>query len=522
MKTFFSFILFFIFSTINAQSFIRTELPTALNNPWEITYGPDGYLWLTEYGGNVVRVDPNNGNKTIVFTASDYYDGSPTEDNPLCTHLSIGSGTLGLALHPDFMDSLNSYIYFVYSYNNGTAPSPSTKFRIKRLKWDWTSNSVISDTNIVNNISNGYDHFGGRLIAVKQNNTPYLYFSLGDLGRSEDSDPNCYSPQSNNPNNFTQDISTQNGKIHRFNMDGSIPLDNPIAGNSFYTRGHRNPQGLMFNPNLEILYNVEHGDRTDDEINVLYKGMNYGWKNVRGFHNDGSYTGESTYVANYSPNPLILNDSLVEPIHSWCNIIDTSSFYLNWCTVAPSDGIYYGSTGIPQWTNSLLVVTLKDGLTTDKEVFQFQLLPNGMIDTSTFPIPNPKKYFGNDQALNGRLRDIAISPNGRTIYLINNGGSTTDKITVYEFDTTNIGIDNKIIEHKLKLYPNPAKDVIKIKGLSESKDIKEIMVYSILGKYESIELQNENSLDISKLNSGIYFIQLLIDKKIYFLKFVKQ
>lgn len=49
-------------------------------------------------------------------------------------------------------------------------------------------------------------------------------------------------------------------------MDGSIPIDNPIPGNPFYTRGHRNPQGLMYNAIEDILYDVEHGDRTDDEI----------------------------------------------------------------------------------------------------------------------------------------------------------------------------------------------------------------------------------------------------------------
>ena len=75
---------------------------------------------------------------------------------------------------------------------------------------------------------------------------------------------------------FTFEIGYQNGEIHRFNIDGSIPFDNPFPGNSFYTGGHRKPQGPIYNTQQDILYDVEHGDRTDDEINILMPGMNYG------------------------------------------------------------------------------------------------------------------------------------------------------------------------------------------------------------------------------------------------------
>ncbi len=446
-----------------AQTFIRSELPTSLTYPWEITYGPDNYLWITESGGIVSRVDPLNGNKTVVYTAPDYFPGSPLEDWPLCNQPSIRSGTLGLTLHPDFINSLSSYIYFVYSYNSGTSSSPDTRFRIKRLKWDAVLGSVVSDTNLISLITNGYDHIGLRLISIKQNNIPYLFLSVGDHGISEDNNPTCYNPQSTNPNNFVQDPNTQNGKIHRFNIDGTIPSSNPISGNSFYTRGHRNPQGLMYNPNLDIIYDVEHGDRTDDEINILYKGMNYGWKDVRGYHGDNNIPGEAAFISNYLPNPAIANDSLVEAFYSWCDVLpDTSSWFLDWCTVAPSDGIYYDSPGIPAWTNSLLVVTLKDGISTDKEVYQFKLQSNGELVPSSTGNPNPKKFFGADQALNGRLRDIAVSPDGRTIYLINTGGAPTDKITIYSYDTSAVGLDEQSVLNSIKIYPNPVHNVLNL------------------------------------------------------------
>jgi len=508
--------LIITFQTVQSQTFIRSELPTQVSTPWEVSFGPDNFLWLTESGGNVIRVNPENGDKVVVYTAPDYFSGSPLENSLLCPNASIGSGTLGLALHPDFMEAGSSFIYFVYSYNSGTDLAPATKFRIKRLTWDVNTNSIVSDTNVVNMISNGYDHFGGRLIAVKQNNIPYLFLSIGDHGKSEDSAPDCYSPQSTNPNNFTQDVTTQNGKIHRFNEDGSIPTDNPITGNSFYTRGHRNPQGLMYNPNLNVIYDIEHGDRTDDEINILHKGMNYGWKNVRGYHDDNSYIGEATSVANYSPHPLIQDDSLVEPLFSWCNSPSTTDSWSDWCTVAPSGGRYYGSNTIPQWNNSLLVVTLKDGLSTDKEVYQFKLLANGQLATSTALNPNPKKFFGNDQDLNGRLRDIAVSNDGKSIYLINNGGTTSDKIIVYQYEeTTSTGHPN------LELFPNPVSDILSIKGLDHYYDLKKVQMYNLLGVTVNFELDADYKIDVSHLSSGIHFIYLIFEHQTYTFKFIK-
>lgn len=504
--------------SLQAQRFFRSELPTPLTTPWEITYGPDNFLWLTESWGRVSRVDPVTGDKTVVYTAPDYFPGSPLENSPLCPELPIGTGTLGLALHPDFTDPATSFIYFVYSYNSGTTALPVTKFRIKRLTWDAPADTVVGDTNLVNYITTGYDHLGGRLLAVKQQDTAYLFLSIGDNGRSEQNAPDCYSPQSTNPNNFTQYTSTQNGKIHRFHMDGTIPYDNPIPGNSFYTRGHRNPQGLMYNPNQDIVYAIEHGDRTDDEINVLHKGMNYGWKDVRGYHNDSSFIGESAFVANYVPNPLIPNDALIEPLYSWCTTPSTTGTWTDWCTVAPSDGIYYGSNGIPEWTNSLLVVTLKDGATTDKEVYQFQLDSTGSIVPSTPSDPNPKRFFSEDQDSNGRLRDIAISPDGMSIYLINNGGANSEKITVYTYDTLTSVQEVPARTIDVQLFPNPATTTLSFKGLENYPDLTDIHISTILGKTVPIAAEPPYQLDISRLPTGMYVVHLIFDNQTHALR----
>ncbi len=523
MKNIYSFLLLLITLATNAQVFKRSELPTTLTTPWEITYGPDGFLWISEDGGTVSRVDPSNGNKTKVYTAPDYFAGSVLEQSPLCFKPVIGAGTLGLALHPDFMDTASSYIYYVYSYNSGSTQAPATKFKLKRLKWDAAAKSVVADSDLVTMISSGYDHLGGRLMAIKQNNISHIFLSIGDHGASETNSPDCYSPQSANPNNFAQDPNTQNGKIHRFNMDGSIPSDNPISGNSFYTRGHRNPQGLMYNPNLDIIYDIEHGDRTDDEINILHKGMNYGWKYVRGYHADNNYPGEANYIKNYVPDKNIANDSLVEAFYSFCATPqDTAANYLDWCTVAPSDGLYYGSAGIPAWTNSLLLVTLKDGASTDMQVYQFKLRSDGKLDSSTASNPNPKKYFAADQKQNGRLRDIAVSPDGKKIYLINNFGANKDKITVYAYDSLASGLADIVIADDINIYPNPANDVLKINVSDNDIRIQKIVIYNMLGQVINIENKNNLSINISNFFKGFYTIEIITNNGSCAKKFLKE
>ncbi|MCF6296743.1 MAG: PQQ-dependent sugar dehydrogenase [Flavobacteriaceae bacterium] len=504
----------FISITFSAQSqsFERSELPTPLSTPWEIIYGPDDYLWLTERGGNVSRVHPVSGDKTIVYTAPDYFSGSALENRAGCNK-SIRSGTLGLALDPDFTNPANSFIYYVYSYNSGTVTAPATKFKIKRLQWDAVANQIIAETDLVSSIPTGYGHIGGRLLAVKQNEKAYLFFSSGDFDGAGD---NCY-VELPNPINYTQDPTTQNGKIHRYNIDGTIPNDNPILGNSFYTRGHRNPQGLMYNPNLDILYSIEHGPETDDEINILYKGMNYGWSDVSGFHDD-NYAGEMDFIANYSPHPNIANDSLVQPFYAWGTTYNAGG-WLDWPTVAPSDGIYYNSNGIPEWKNSLLVVTLKNGNETDQELYQFQLTESGEIAPSTQENPNPKRFFGADQALNGRLRDVAFSKDGKTIYLINNK-YITEKISVYTYSKEALNVDGFSKEDTtISITPNPTSGVFTID--SGDDVLLYAVIYNKLG--QKIKETTTNEIDISNMAANIYFVKIILHSgKIVTKKIIKK
>lgn len=491
-----SFFLFWNLSKVKSQNFSRSELPCSLNTPWEIVHGPDQFLWLSEYGGVVSRVDPSTGAKQIVFAAPDYFAGDASEQCANCFNPKIGSGTLGLALHPKFAST--PFLYLVYSYNAGTIAHPKTQFKIQRLRWDPATHAITESSPLITDLPTGYDHLGGRLIAVQQEKNFYLYFSVGDNGVSEINEPTCYTSQSDNPNNKAQNPDFLNGKILRYNIDGTIPSDNPIAGSPVFTRGHRNPQGLVYNSQQNLLYDIEHGDRTDDEINLLESGKNYGWKNIRGFHNDDNYPGEDSAIKAFSPDPRITGDALRAPIFTWCSTPQpTIAAFLEWCTVAPSDGFFYQSKYIDGWKNSLLVVTLKDGSSSDMELYRIKLAEDGrsVLPNSSI-LENPKKYFSQDQALNGRLRDVTVSPDGSKIFLINNGGAKRDKITIY----TCTDIPEPI---KFEIYPNPIGKVLQIYCQDSLISVK---IYNTVGNLVLQLSHPHASIDVSDLKGGIYYL----------------
>lgn len=87
-----------------------------------------------------------------------------------------------------------------------------------------------------------------------------------------------------------KDFSSYPGSTLRLNTDGSIPKDNPVINgvrSHIYTYGHRNAQGLVFVENN--LFSTEHGPSSDDELNLLEVGGNYGWPNVAGYKDNLAY-----------------------------------------------------------------------------------------------------------------------------------------------------------------------------------------------------------------------------------------
>jgi aldose sugar dehydrogenase len=324
-------------------------LVSNLNFPWEILWGPDNSIWMTERGGKISRVDPATGVVTPLLTITEVAANGE-------------GGLLGMALHPKF--STTPHVFVVYNYYNG----PS--YREKVVRYTYTGSALTSPVTIIDNIEAAGIHNGSRLLITPVPDLK-LFISTGDAANQS----------------LPQNTSSLNGKILRLNLDGTIPVDNPVTGNPYWSSGHRNPQGLVFANNF--LYSAEHGATTDDEINIIGKGKNYGWPNVEGFCNT---TSEQSFCT---------SNNVVEPLRNWTP------------TAAVAGLDYYNSGLIPQWTNSLLVVALKNA-----RLYQMKLDDNFTSITQT------NEYFTNDY---GRMRDICISPQG-DVYICTSNGSNSDKI----------------------------------------------------------------------------------------------
>ena len=324
---------------------VDSVIASNLNYPWEILWGPDDHIWMTERGGKISRLDPSTGTVTPVFTVNEV--------------VSTGEGgMLGMALHPNFNST--PYVYVVYDYTT------AGNYREKLVRFTYNGTTLTSPVTILENILAAGIHNGSRLLIVGDK----LFMSTGDAGEQ-------WTPQ---------DAAAVNGKILRFNLDGSIPADNPVAGNPYWTLGHRNPQGLAYANNR--LYSSEHGPSSDDEINIIEKGRNYGWPNVYG------------YCDNSSEADFCGTQQVREPIKAWTPTIATCGLD------------YYDSDLIPQWKGSLLLTALKDA-----QLYQLKLNVSKDAVDSTFT------YFKNTY---GRLRDLCISPGGKVYLCTSNGGN--DKV----------------------------------------------------------------------------------------------
>jgi glucose/arabinose dehydrogenase len=333
-------------STLPDSDLKADVLAQGLTFPWEIIYGPDQYIWFTERGGKISRLNPQNGVITLVHTI--------TEVN------SMGEGgLLGMAIHPDFNSS--PYIYTVYNYGSGSG------YREKVVRFTHINGTLGSPLVLIDQIPASTIHNGSRLLITADGK---LLITTGDASVSANA----------------QDKNSLSGKILRINLDGSIPADNPFPNSPVWSFGHRNPQGLVLANGK--LYASEHGPNNDDEINLIEKGKNYGWPNVEGYC---STTAEKTFCA---------QNDIIEPLMAWTPTIATCGL------------TYYNADYIPQWKNSLLLVTLKG-----TKLIQLQL------DEGGGKITGSKDFYVNQF---GRLRAICQSPDGK-VYLATSNGSD-DKI----------------------------------------------------------------------------------------------
>jgi PQQ-dependent dehydrogenase (s-GDH family) len=266
---------------VGPEHFTMRVVAAALGNPWEITWGPDGYLWVTERSAfRVTRIDPLTDRTHVALTLEDAYT-SVDQD-----------GLLGLALHPDLLKGrAHDYVYVAYTHDVDPGDGVMRNLRVRRYTYDRSAQTLTAPVDVIDGLPAWDDHGGGRLLVGPD---AKLYLTRGDHGSNWLANA-CNVIRSQELPTAEEvragDWSKYQGKILRLNLDGSIPDDNPVFNgvrSHIYTYGHRNPQGLVFASN-GLLYAAEHGPSTDDELNIVTAGGNYGWPLVAGYKDDRSY-----------------------------------------------------------------------------------------------------------------------------------------------------------------------------------------------------------------------------------------
>lgn len=411
----------------DAAKFASRVLTSGLSNPWAMRWGPDGLIWVTERtSGEVTRVDPESGAQQVLLTLADVYTGPQHE------------GLLGMAFHPELMQGTgNDFVYLGYTVNNGTTETPDPAARIVRYSYDASLQQLVDPQILIDGLPAWNDHNAGRVVFGPDGK---LYYSIGEQGANfgrNQRRPNLAQILPTADEVAALDWHSYSGKILRLNLDGSIPEDNPqIDGvrSHILSYGHRNPQGLAFGPD-GTLYEAEHGPATDDELNIIQPGGNYGWPRVAGHIDDKAYR----YI-NWSAAPADLDltaepvpDSvpqfpessfdgpMVDPIATFWTVPDDYPIgeicgYICDPTMAPSSVLFYdaGENGIAEWDNSLLIPTLKHGTLYVQHLSQDGKTADG----------NPVAWLSTQN----RYRDVILGPDNRTVFIATDAfGSAAQK-----------------------------------------------------------------------------------------------
>jgi glucose/arabinose dehydrogenase len=229
---------------------------------------------------------------------------------------------------------------------------------------------------LIERIPGGTSHNGTRLVVGPDR---LLYVSTGDAGSE----------------NKSQDTKSLAGKILRLTLDGKPALGNPF-NNEVWSIGHRNPQGLAFQPGTGALYSSEHSANSDDEVNLIEGGRNYGWPKVRGLCDTG---GERNFCR---------DKKVAAPVAVFTP------------TVAPAGIAFYDRKMFPDWNGNLLVAAL--GRTS---LLRLVLTPDGRETVSV------EQLFHYQF---GRLRDVLVGTDGAIYVATSNRDGHFTELGLFEGD----------------------------------------------------------------------------------------
>lgn len=356
---------------------------------WSMKFAPDGRLFFTSKNTPTVEVRA----LTVATGAVQSFGSSAA------VRVEGEGGVLGLELDPQFAS--NSRVYVCYSNTNSADATNSRRNRVSAFTI--SGNTLSGEQVLLDGMLGWTNHNGCRLLFGPDGK---LYVSMGEAGFG----PSNVAGEAGGPAK-AQSLNLLSGKVFRINPDGSIPSDNPFFGSlsgplrAIWTFGHRNPQGLAFQPGTGLLWSTEHGQDTRDELNVIKRGRNYGWPACAGtqrwgttINTDGGYNCRAR--AEF-PN---LNAGNYEPaVREYSG--GTNG---NGPTIAPSNMTFYQGNAFPDLRGNLLFTTLKTN-----RLYRLQITGE-QVSAEQIMIDANRGF--------GRLRDVQVGPDG-FIYIASDDGS---------------------------------------------------------------------------------------------------
>jgi len=329
-----------------------TTLADGLDHPWALVFLPDGGMLVTERAGALRHVDAE-GN------ISDPIAGVPEVD------ARDQGGLLDVTLDPGFSENRLVYVSYAEAGDggNGTAVARGVLSQdmaaLENVEVIFQQEPKVDSTK----------HYGSRLVF---DDDGYLFVTLGERSDREFRDQ-------------AQDRGSHLGTIVRINADGSVPEDNPFVGEDdmlpeIWAYGIRNSQAAAIHPETGVLWEIEHGPRGGDELNIIEPGANYGWPAVTlGVEYSGDAIGEGLESA----------EGMVDPIYSWTPVI------------APSGMIFYSGGAFSAWQGNLFV----GGLASNALV---------RLELDGDRVTHEERLL---EDLGQRIRDVAEGPDG-AIYVV--------------------------------------------------------------------------------------------------------
>ncbi|MCY4542376.1 MAG: PQQ-dependent sugar dehydrogenase [Rhodobacteraceae bacterium] len=290
---------------ISSGPVVVDRIAGGLRVPWSIAFLPNCEFLVTERRGRLYHFDASL-NRTRVSTNLRVFGRGQ-------------GGLLDVMAARDFERTRRVYLTYAYSPGGGTA---GTAISAGRLAADNSSLESLNRIFEASPRSSGSRHFGSRIVEADDGS---LYATIGERGRRSSA----------------QDLSSHNGSVIRIWPDGSVPSDNPFVGQEgrqweIWSYGHRNAQGATFDA-AGNLWLSEHGARGGDEVNLVERGLNYGWPVISyGRHYSGLRIGEGHERA-----------GMEQPEFYW----DPS--------IAPSGIVVYSGKLWPEWKDHILVGSLK-------------------------------------------------------------------------------------------------------------------------------------------------------------------